>query len=51
MRKSLGRRGGRQGRGGMVESFKRVHLTSSQARRQQQADAQVATSAPAEAQS
>ncbi|MGE0685594.1 MAG: PIG-L deacetylase family protein [Dehalococcoidia bacterium] len=51
MRKSLSRRGGGDGRGGMVESFKRVHLTSSQARRQQQANAQAATSAPAEAQS
>ena len=29
MRKSLSRRGGRQGRGGMVESFKRVHIGSS----------------------
>jgi len=52
MRKSLSRRGGRQGRGGTVESFKRVHIGSSRPKPEPAADIQAkATTAPAEAQS
>ena len=50
MRKSLSRRGGRQGRGGMVESFKRVHIGSSRPK-PEPAAAEEANPAPAEAQS
>jgi len=50
MRKNLSRRGGRQGRGGMVESFKRVHIGRVTQPKPAQ-EAQGATPAPAGAQS